>query len=63
MEVYVVDWTWRNQQGAEISHACRCYTDVKTMDEAYDRWREEYWRTMFDPFKVKLLDVTVRKEG
>lgn len=63
MKIYVVDYTWKNVHGNEVSHAYKCYTDAKTMDEAYDRWREEVWREIFDPFKVKLLDVTVRKEG
>lgn len=62
MPVYLVDWTWRNVHCNEVSHACKCYPDAKNMDEAYERWREETWKKLFDPFNVKLLDVTVRKE-
>ena len=56
---FKVSWTWRNLTTNIVTNKVEERIG-RTMDEVYDIWREENWREMFDPFKVKLEEITIR---
>jgi len=60
---WAIDVTYKENtysQEYPIEHLHDLYKNM-TRNEAYERWREDRWKKLFDPFKYKILSISISR--